>query len=157
MHCTLFWNQANNKLMTPLGKDDNAPAFRMAPGFTKFNAFCAKCSADPALDLTETVQADDVDQEDVNNKIMCQQAVDAATSCKHKTCGCTTKPESEDSEGADDPVAWCALMGNMFKLNGKLSEGAKEHIECDQEDPRPANLEAELLTHHHKFGHTLFQ
>ena len=103
----------------PLGKNDNAPVFRMAPGFTKFNAFCAKRGTDPALDLTETVEAGDVDQEDIDNNIMCQQAVDATTACKHETCGCTSKPESKDLKGAENPVVWCTTMGDAFKLNGK--------------------------------------
>ena len=151
-HCTLFWNQGNNQITTPLGKQDNAPAFQMAPGFTKFSAFCAECSADLAMDVQEPVHIDDIDNKDVDSKIICQQAVETTKFFNHNSCGCTTKSHSEDSEGAEHLVAWCALMSNMFKLNDKLPEGAKEHIKCNQD-----NLAAELLTCHHKFGHVSFQ
>ena len=45
-HCTLFWGQRKHELTMPLGKKDNVAAFRLAPGFNKFTAFCADCGMD---------------------------------------------------------------------------------------------------------------
>ena len=131
---TLFWNQRKNKLTIPLDSS-NVATFQLAPGYAKFNAFCAEAEVDydaeqhdPITVNSTVVVSDDEDENDI------------------------VESRSEAQ------TEWCEPVGTTFDLNGP-TPGTKQtpNIVNDEEDRQPTNAAAELLQFHHKFGHVSFR
>ena len=67
---TLLWNDRKARLTVPLAKENNVATFYLAPGFTKYYAFCAQAGLDDEVDLKDPLichQVEDViSDENVN-------------------------------------------------------------------------------------------
>ena len=112
----LFWGQCQHKLTMPLGKADNVPTFRCAPGFTKHAAFCAECNVDPKEEIETPIEEAEPAKDDLEEEV-CQKATIDRT-CNHKSCSCSYTPDPKESEGVDQPTVWCTIFGHSSSLNG---------------------------------------
>jgi len=99
---TLFWGQRQHKLTTPLGKADNVPTFRAAPGFKRHAAFCAECEIDPKAELETPMEEPQPVQDDLEEEVVCQRATIDRT-CDHGSCSCSYEPDPTESEEVDQP------------------------------------------------------
>ena len=59
MNITLFWKQRKHKLTIPLDKASNVATFHLAPGYNKFEAFCAEAGLDPKQEDTKPIIAEE--------------------------------------------------------------------------------------------------
>ena len=136
---TLFWNGRKNKLTIPLGKQDNVATFHTAPGFRKFEAFCATAEINYA-------------EEQINPIIAHETLVvtddDEDESAKDSSNSTSKEPQRED---------WCkpAEMEFDFNLNGPQKQ--RPNIIKNEEQNIPTSAIAELLRFHHQFGHVSFK
>ena len=131
---TLFWNNRQNTLTVPLGKDDNVATLYTAPGFRNFESFCATAGMDDEYDrdhpiiASETLIVSDDDQENGSFDNL------------------SNEPQKED---------WCQPIGTTFEFD--LNKGTGPAIIENEEMEQPTNNAAELLRYHHAFGHVSFQ
>ena len=135
---TLFWNNRKYKLTVPLGKDDNVATLYTAPGFRKFESFCATAgidyeqeTANPII-ATETLIVSDDDQENDSFENLSKE------------------PQEED---------WCQPIDTTFEF--QLNKGTGPAIIEAEDDEsgikeQPTSNAAELLRYHHAFGHVSF-
>ena len=136
---TLFWNGRKNKLTVPLGKTDNVATFFIAPGYRKFEAFCAKAEMDYAQEQLDPIIADETlvvsdDEDDIKNESINSSLMD---------------PKREDWSHPVDTIF-------DFDLNATKKRDIPNVIE-DEEDHQATSNTAELLRYHHKFGHISFR
>ena len=114
----------------------NVATIYSAPGFTKFNAFCAECDDDPTD--TNLVYFNAEQTSDNNNDF-----IDAS------------EEESDEDEwtspvrGSSDPLT------TDFSLNGPAQPNQQAPtVVIDEEDQLPREVGAEFLRMHHKLNHT---
>jgi transposase InsO family protein len=133
---TLFWNQRKNRLTVPLGSS-NVATFQLAPGYSKFNAFCAEAEVDyekeqedPIIIDASEIVPDDEDDDDI----------------------------VQSGSDTTDETDWCQPVDTEFDLNGpeKARQQLPNYID-DEEDQQPTSAAAELLQYHHRFGHISFR
>jgi hypothetical protein len=158
---TLFWNQRKNKLTIPLGRGDNVASFHLASGYTKFAAFCAQAETDyekeqdnPLICQPAQVVSDDEDDTDNEDDAYIDSGWD-----QQQRNDAEADSGSEQFQHAPNTVTLPPTtevpVQTEFDLNGITTQGVPVVVE-DEEDRQPTNLAAELLRHHHKFGHTSF-
>ncbi len=127
---TLFWNQRKNKLTIPLSKVNNVATYNLAPGYTKFMAFCAEAEVDYA--------------EEQDCPIICMPAQVVSDN------------EDSGSEEDYDDSKQAETQTIHFDLNGQKGQNAPVIVE-DEEEHQPTTLAAEMLQYHHRFGHISFR
>jgi hypothetical protein len=149
-------------LTIPLGQNDNVATLRLAPGYSKFAAFCAEAGikdnhdSDPIIAQEATDEDDDGHDDDDftdnnwkplvpereqqdNTRIRQEEAQDQDA----ETClPCDGQPTTTDF--------------NLDGENSKESERLPE-VNIIEEDIQPANLAAKLLRVHHRMGHAPFK
>ena len=133
---TLYWHGKQYKKTVPLGSEDNVATFALAPGYNKFDAFCAKADLDPDLeymdplivDETQVVTDDEDEVKEIPNK----------------------EPYFFDAESEERTPRQM-----NFDLNGPPSITVQ--VQAEEEDKPLENDVAELLRQQHNFGHISFQ
>jgi hypothetical protein len=133
---TLQWNHGKHILHVPLGENDNVATFSLAPGFERFEAFCAEVGfdyEDRQLIYAEPAElvSDDEDEQSV-------------TSAREEN--------THEWQDRSEPTT-------VF-FDGEESTQSNERpptVIVDEEDRMPDNAAAELLRLHHNFGHVSFR
>jgi hypothetical protein len=132
---TLFWNQRKNKLSVPLGPS-NCATFQLAPGYAKFNAFCAEADVDYDDEQCHPITVE-------SSQVVSNDADD---------------DEIVDSGSDTNEIDWSQPIDTNFDLNGpNNTDQPTTNIVDDEEDQQPTSAAAELLQYHHKFGHVSFR
>ena len=135
----LQWEQRKFTKTIPLQKDGtNVALIYAAPGFSRFNAFCAEC-----------------DPDDEANNPLC---FDAAVVSDDDESELDSEPEpTPAAEDASEEWPRAALLQTDFNLDGPStgsSVGTKPQVVVDEEDVLvPQKVEAEFLRWHHRLGH----
>ena len=144
----LKWAQRNYKLTVPLGKKDNVATFHLAPGISRFNAFCAEIGnedADPIIANPAYIsddEGDDSDEPDENNISIFEGENGTQTHKSQDKNGNLNR--QWQNTGENQPV------NTDFDLNGPTPNVQRRPptlIE-DEEDRQSTNLAAELLRYH---------
>ena len=126
---TLMWNDRKAKLTVPLARENNVATFYLAPGFTKYFAFCAETEVDTEMDR--------------KNPLICQQAQD----------------EDLKMENVDDRGEWTHKpRWTIFHDTDLLKRGMQDP-EGDKDNSKEVqrNTMAEFLMLHQRMGHIPFQ
>ena len=133
---TLFWNQRKHRLTVPLSEHNNCATFHLAPGYSKYVAFCAESGVDidtydqdPIVHDTQVVTDDEESIE--------SDDVELETSEEEWKPG--NKPVRFDLDHHTEHTSNC--------------DGKAPAVEEEEEDKQPSNHAAQLLRLHHKFGH----
>jgi hypothetical protein len=66
--CTLHWNGGRHQLTVPLGKSDNVATIDLAPGYSKYSAFCAHPMVSDCFDDDDPVEAMEAATDDLNRR-----------------------------------------------------------------------------------------
>ena len=145
--CVLYWDQCKYQRTIPLNKHGtNVATMQLAPGYGKFQAFCAEAGLndDQVYDASPfIVDAHEIidDEESESDELV--EMEDATTNV--------------DTANMD---AWSEEGLRQFDLAGPSEEKKKEEapvVIIDEEDRGPRTATSELLQYHYKFGHISFE
>lgn len=106
--CTLFWKKS--KLTIPLGNLDNVATFALAPGYSKFHAFCAQ--ADITNDEDQLIICDEAniisnDEDEPNEHDLEDDPVDDSVSDSEGDTYATKSLPSQTEFNLDGPQTHC--------------------------------------------------
>lgn len=136
---TLYWNQRKHKLTIPLAPTNNVATLRLAPGYTKYQAFCAEAGYDdddePVVAQPATLISDDEDE------ATSEVPIDADLYCEPCSPPTPTTPSPTE-----------------FDLNGTEEQRKQAPVIIEEEEDRqPTTEAAEFLKIHQQFGHASFK
>ena len=145
----LYWNQRQFKRTVPLGQVDNVATLRLAPGFTRYTAFCKDAglsnnddsSTPMTLDETTIIPPDE----------------DEDTAVPHQP---PRNPWTSPSTSADIPESPHTVDMDATPPATKTHNGipiVEDDALIERELRTLPNDEALLLHYHHKFGHISFK
>jgi hypothetical protein len=154
----LLWEGGRRQRTIPLGSGTNVATFSLAPGFSKFEAFCVEADlldhiGNP-MAIPSGIISDDEDDDDADSVNSDARDASETEPWANASTRATPPANGEDQlKAAATPVE--------FNLNGpttSASEGGKAtststiNVITDKEDRQPSDL-AELLMLHHQYGH----
>ena len=129
--CTLFWKQRQHKRTIPLSVDSNVATINLAPGFSKYHAFCTEAEIpddeveDPITFESNVVSDDEEDDSD-----------------------------DEQSTFEEENLPYVGIHTDFdLDLDGQSPENQPSIVQDDEEDRQPSSTAAEFLKYHIKYGH----
>eukprot|EP00978_Attheya_sp_CCMP212_P030428 scaffold111925_cov48-Attheya_sp.AAC.1 len=167
----LYWNQHKHRLTIPLSVATNVATFRTAPGYRKFDAFCAEAGftsvddEEPLLFLCQEANLISDDEDDDEPAIEHNPAAirkewglqsPGPTIRFHPDTNIPAVPNSRERSRANLSTP----TPTLFNLDGPntVSEGAPlPNVVIDKEDRLTETAPAELLRYHHQFSHAPFK
>jgi len=143
---TLEWAQRQYKLTVNIGKMDNVATFHLAPGISRYEAFCAEIDdndEDPIIVDSATYISDDEE--------------DAEATAEDMPNPGGEEDENQQNEFDNHRRHWSEPTPTDFNLDGPQSKRSTPvTVEDDEEDRQPTNQAAELLRFHHRYNHIPF-
>ena len=150
----LYWEDRKRNIWVPLSKSTNVSTFHLAPGYTKYHAFCAEA---------------DLNNEDDYNNPMCQVAEitddEDSDNDDHSIASNQEPPiiqpeqlENQSLQGHNEQQPNIPMTFDL-DLNKHMpqEENKPMTIQDNEEDRQPSNVAAKFLKYHIKFGHCFFQ
>jgi len=131
--CTLFWDFNQQKLDIPLGKKDNVATFYLAPGFTKYQAFCTEIGNDLGTESEPIAQPVNIIEDDETEDDVIPELV---------------KPMTD---------RWSDPIPTDFEFTPSHHDANQPNVVLDEEENQPMSDMAKLLKIHHQFNHLPFQ
>ena len=132
-----WWDQEKYKRTVSLDEgSSHVGTINTAPGYSRFNAFCATCQEEPDPDIVAYVSAIIEDDEEEGVSAIIEEVSDSDTD------------DEEQILQRDEPLT------TDFRLDGPTTTGkSAPNIIEDEEDKMPQDVSAEFLRWHHKLGH----
>jgi hypothetical protein len=141
----LYWDQRRYHRTIPLDPATNVASFRSAPGFTRFNAYCASIVAQVA------VVSDD---EEGNDRIMSSQRSKSTPKPTVSELPVTVKkPTSSDTKPQPPKSTYIKPKPPIITTNDFFDIPAV----IEEEEIHIPDPEAALLRWHHRLGHLSFK
>ena len=146
----LYWENRKRNMWVPLSRSTNVSTFHLAPGYTKYHAFCAEADLDDEDDYNDPMChvaeiTDDEDSDDDDRSITDDQEPPVLQPQRLVN----QSPQRHNRQLPSTPMTF------DLDLNERLLQEESEPttIQDDEEDRQPSNVAAEFLKYHIKFGH----
>ena len=128
---TLFWQQRHFSKTVYLDPNTNVATFALAPGYTKYHAFCTKAC---------------LQDEEITDPMSMEKNV-------VRNDGAGNESDIEDAQSIGDDVPYDPTPCEFDMDTPNLSGTSPVVVQDDEEDRQPTNVAAEFLKFHLKFNH----
>lgn len=166
LESTLYWRDVDNQKCQrtiPLGRRDNVSTFRLADGFTKFEAFCTEIQQDIGSDDDPAAMPAGVVSDDESSISSAESSYPGTPSTDDTQRGRTTigledpaqqtNPRTSHSEGGIPHSEGGTESTIPTEINFEADPQGPHIVEEEEEDKIPDNHVAELLRYHQRFDH----